>query len=144
MNFLRKSYQDYNIFVFLFFLWALFYSFSHLIDSAWILFHLPDTKSAESTSKLFMHFLTIGGSILILKERAEGILLWGLTPFIAYGAAFLLFEYKEAISVEFLIKKALYLLIPACLLFLKQNGKSGWKVLFGKRQQGENDSLQAK
>ena len=144
MKFIIKAYKDYHIIVLLFFMWAILYSFHHLVDDGLSVLSSYELQNRKMIVDLFLHLMTFINGILILKEKTIGLWMWIISAFIAYDAAFLLFEYKETISVEFLIKKALYLLIPACLLFLKQNGQSGWKVLFGKRQQGENDSLQAK
>lgn len=140
MKFIIKAYKDYHIIVLLFFMWAILYSFHHLVDDGLSVLSSYELQNRKMIVDLFLHLMTFINGILILKEKTIGLWMWIISAFIAYGAAFFLFEYKEAISVEFLIKKALYLLIPACLLFLKQNGQSGWKVLFGKRKQGENDS----
>lgn len=127
MGFLHRAYKDYNIFVFLSFLWTFLYSFIHLIDDAWLLWHITDASYAEEIRKLFLHILTIVGSIIILKERIEGVILWILAPFIACGLAYLLFKtnVKNADAISY----ALYILFPLILLLLKQNNISGWKVL---------------
>lgn len=134
MNFIAKAYKDYHILAFLFFVWVILYSFYHLVDGGLSVLRSHEVTDRKMMTDLFLHILTIINGLLILKEKSIGVWLWLISPFVIYGVAFFLFDYDVVLSVEFLTKKALYLLFPALLLFLKQNGQSGWKVLFYKNK----------
>ena len=134
MNFIAKAYKGYHILTFLFFVWVILYSFYHLVGDGLYILRSHEVTDRKMMTDLFLHILTIINGLLILKEKSIGVWLWLISPFVIYGVAFSLFDYDVVLSVEFLTKKALYLLSPVLLLFLKQNGQSGWKVLFYKNK----------
>ena len=100
-------------------------------------------KAADVMPEICRHILFATACILVLKTKKAGIFLW-LAAICLPECIALFTNYNYTIgsySLIFLITD--YIIIPGLFFsLLKKNGKDGWKVLFGKRKQGENDSRQ--
>lgn len=100
-------------------------------------------KAADVMPEICRHILFATACILVLKTKKAGIFLW--LAAICLPECIALFTNDNytigSYSLIFLITD--YIIIPGLFFsLLKKNGKDGWMVLFGKRQQDENDSRQ--
>ncbi|QYR09819.1 hypothetical protein [Prevotella sp. Rep29] len=100
-------------------------------------------KAADVMPEICRHILFATACILVLKAKKAGIFLW--LAAICLPECIALFTNDNytigSYSLIFLITD--YIIIPGLFFsLLKKNGKDGWMVLFGKRQQDENDSRQ--
>ena len=100
-------------------------------------------KAADVMPEICRHILFATACILVLKTKKAGIFLW--LAAICLPECIALFTKDNytigSYSLIFLITD--YIIIPGLFFsLLKKNGKDGWMVLFGKRQQDENDSRQ--
>lgn len=100
-------------------------------------------KAADVMPEICRHILFATACILVLKTKKAGIFLW--LAAICLPECIALFTNDnytiDSYSLIFLITD--YIIIPGLFFsLLKKNGKDGWMVLFGKRQQDENDSRQ--
>ena len=100
-------------------------------------------KAADIMPEICRHILFAIACILVLKTKKAGIFLW--LAAICLPECIALFTNDNytigSYSLIFLITD--YIIIPGLFFsLLKKNGKDGWMVLFGKRQQDENDSRQ--
>ena len=100
-------------------------------------------KAADIMPEICRHILFAIACILVLKTKKAGIFLW--LAAICLPECIALFTNDNytigSYSLIFLITD--YIIIPGLFFsLLKKNGKDGWMVLFGKRQQNENDSRQ--
>ena len=100
-------------------------------------------KAADVMPEICRHILFATACILVLKTKKAGIFLW--LAAICLPECIALFTNDNytigSYSLIFLITD--YIIIPGMFFsLLKKNGKDGWMVLFGKRQQDENDSRQ--
>ena len=100
-------------------------------------------KAADVMPEICRHILFATACVLVLKTKKSGIFLW--LAAICLPECIALFTNDNytigSYSLIFLITD--YIIIPGLFFsLLKKNGKDGWMVLFGKRQQDENDSRQ--
>ena len=100
-------------------------------------------KATDIIPEICRHILFATACILVLKTKKAGIFLW--LAAICLPECIALFTNDNytigSYSLIFLITD--YIIIPGLFFsLLKKNGKDGWMVLFGKRQQDENDSRQ--